>query len=329
MHETSLLPWQHDHSFGQDLAKPGERRTQVVIALTASMMVLEVAAGISYGSMALLGDGLHMASHTVALGVSAFAYAYARRHARDQRFSFGTGKVNALAGFSGALLLGVFAIFMAWESVHRFLNPVPIIFNQAILVAVIGLAVNAMSVLILGVHDHDEDEDADSRHHHDHNLWSAYLHVMADALTSALAIAALLAAKFWGATWMDSLMGVVGAVLVSQWSVGLLRQSGRVLLDVEGPRQIRESIQTAIEACDDNRIADLHIWSIAPGQYTAIVSIVTHQPRSPQYYKDLLSTVGLAHPVVEVHQCPGPDGSHDAKPKHAGVKPAATGSRLH
>jgi cation diffusion facilitator family transporter len=308
MHEASLIPWQHDHTFGQDRVKPGERRTRLVIALTASTMVLEIAAGISYGSMALLGDGLHMASHTVALGVSAFAYAYARRHARDARFCFGTGKVNAIAGFSGALLLGVFAIFMAWESIDRFLNPIPIIFNQAIFVATIGLAVNAVSVLILGVQDHDHETDPD--HHHDHNLWSAYLHVMADALTSGLAIVALLAAKFWGAMWMDPLMGIVGALLVSQWSVGLLWQSGRVLLDVEGPPQLRQAIHTAIENHDDNRIADLHIWSVAPGLYTAIVSIVTHQPRSPQYYKDLLSEVGLTHPVVEVHQCPGEEVLH-------------------
>jgi cation diffusion facilitator family transporter len=308
VHEASLVPWQHEHTFGQDQFKPGERRTQFVIALTSSTMVLEIAAGISYGSMALLGDGLHMASHTVALGVSAFAYAYARRHAHDQRFSFGTGKVNAMAGFSGALLLGVFAVFMAWESIHRFLNPVPIIFNQAILVATIGLAVNAVSVLILGVHDYDH--EGDSHSHDDHNLWSAYLHVMADALTSALAIVALLTAKFWGATWMDPLMGIVGALLVSQWSLGLLQQSGRTLLDVEGPSHLRHAIETAIENRDDNRIADLHVWSIAPGQYTAILSVVTHQPRSPQYYKDLLSSVRLAHLIVEVHQCPDNERSH-------------------
>jgi cation diffusion facilitator family transporter len=311
MHQESLPQWQHDHTFGQDRIKPGERRTQMVIALTASTMLLEITAGLAYGSMALLGDGLHMASHTVALGVSALAYAYARRHARDQRFSFGTGKVNAIAGFSGALLLGVFAAFMAWESIDRFFNPVPIIFNQAILVASIGLAVNALSVLILGVRDHDHD-DGHSRHH-DHNLWSAYLHVMADALTSALAIVALLTAKFWGATWMDPLMGLVGAALVSQWCVGLLRQSGRVLLDVEASPKMREAIRAAIERHDDNRIADLHVWSVGPGLYTAIVSVVTHEPRSPQYYKDLVSPeLDLKHLVVEVHQCPGCGGKVQA-----------------
>jgi len=310
MHEESLLPWQHEHTFGQDEVKPGERRTRFVIALTGSAMLVEIAAGLAYGSMALLGDGLHMASHTVALGISAFAYAYARRHAHDHRFSFGTGKVNAIAGFSGALLLGVFAGFMAWESVERFFNPVPIIFNQAILVATLGLAINAVCVFILGAHHHDHD-DHDEEHDHaddhdDHNLWSAYLHVLADALTSLLAIVALLAAKYWGAAWMDPMMGVVGAALITQWSVGLLRRSGRVLLDVEAPGEIRERLRQAIERHDDNRVADLHVWSVGPGLYTAIVSVVTHHPQPPQHYKDLIaSDLDLVHPVVEVHQCPG------------------------
>ena len=223
MHDDPLHLWEHDHIFGQDQMKSGEQRTLIVIAITATMMVFEIGAGLAFGSMALLADGLHMGSHTVALGITAFAYFYARKHAHDRRFSYGTGKVNALAGFSSAILLAVFALAMVWESVNRFFNPVEIIFNQAIAVAVIGLVVNALSVLILGHNDHEKDHHLSqhSHSHSDHNLRAAYLHVLADALTSLLAIFALSAGKFFGLIWMDPLMGVVGAVLVSRWSWSL------------------------------------------------------------------------------------------------------------
>jgi len=235
MQEDALARWRHEHSFGQDRRRPGESRTQLVIAITATMMVVEIAAGVLFGSMALLADGLHMASHAVALGINAYAYAYARRHAHDASYSFGTGKVNTLGGFTGAVLLAAFAVLMVSESVQRLVTPVPIAFNQAILVAVLGLIVNGASMLILGHHHDEHGQDGDHDHHdhehddhdhehargrHDHNLASAYLHVLADALTSVLAIAALLAAKYFGLTWMDPFMGLVGAALVARWSLG-------------------------------------------------------------------------------------------------------------
>ena len=216
MHSHDTDDWTHEHSFGQEQVQAGERKTIAVILITAIMMVVEIAAGLAFGSMALLADGLHMASHTVAIGIAAFAYIYARRHAFDPRFNFGTGKVNALAGFGSAVLLVIFVLFMAWESVLRFVNPVDIAFNQAIVVAVIGLAVNGVSAVILSqspghdhghghAHDHEHEHDHD-HHHHDHNLRAAYIHVIADALTSLLAIFALLAGKYFGLNWLDPVM---------------------------------------------------------------------------------------------------------------------------
>ena len=305
MHHDNLHHWQHTHAFGQDLKRPGEMRTIIVIAITAVMMVVEITAGIVFGSMALLADGLHMASHAVALGINAFAYIYARRNAHNTKFSFGTGKVNALGGYSGAVLLVLFALLMAAESAGRFVFPVTIEFNQAIFVAVIGLAVNGASVFILG-HRHEptaHEHHPHDHHHHDHNLRSAYLHVLADALTSLLAIFALLTAKYAGLVWMDPLMGIVGAFLVARWSVGLLRTTSAVLLDEQGPESIRTGIRDAIED-DDNRVTDLHLWSIGPNIYGAIISVVAHDPQTPEYYKTLIPPgLGLVHVTVEVHPC--------------------------
>jgi cation diffusion facilitator family transporter len=330
MHEDNLDLWQHDHGFGQEKKRPGEARTIIVIAVTGVMMVVEIAAGIVYGSMALLADGLHMASHAAALSISAFAYIYARRHAHDERYSFGTGKVNALGGFTGAVLLAVFALMMASESVLRLVYPVTIAFNQAIFVAIVGLVVNGASVFILGHkhehghdhegdhepheehddgHEHEEHEHSHSghrhdRHHHDHNLRAAYLHVLADALTSVLAILALLAGKYYGLNWMDPLMGIVGAMLVARWSMGLLHTTGAVLLDRQGPKLLRDAVQRRIEANGDDRVADLHLWSIGPNIYAVELTIVTHDPQPPDHYKRLLPDgLGLAHVSVEVHEC--------------------------
>jgi cation diffusion facilitator family transporter len=311
MHHQNLALWQHGHDFGQGTRRSAERRTLAVIVVTATMMVVEIAAGLFFGSMALLADGLHMASHAAALSISAFAYVYARRHAYDARFSFGTGKANALGGFTGAVLLAVFALLMAGESLNRLIHPVPIAFSQAILVAVLGLIVNGTSMLILGHegHEHHHDEDGDHEHTHphgDHNLRSAYLHVLADALTSLLAIFALLAAKYLDMAWMDPLMGIVGALMVSRWSIGLLRLTSAVLLDRQGPAHIWETVRDSIEGQDDNRVADLHLWSVGPGIYAAIVSVVSHAPRPPGWYKALIpGGLGLVHVTVEVHRCPG------------------------
>ncbi|MFV1967772.1 MAG: CDF family Co(II)/Ni(II) efflux transporter DmeF [Pirellulaceae bacterium] len=320
MHHDNLQHWQHTHAFGQDRKRPGELRTIIVIAVTATMMVVEITTGILFGSMALLADGLHMASHAAALTINAFAYICARRHAHDTTYSFGTGKINALGGFTGAVLLVIFALMMTWESVERIIYPVEIAFNQAIFVAVLGLIVNGASVFILGHHhghdDHEHHEhehhhhhhhhhhhDHDHDHDHDHNLRAAYLHVMADALTSILAIFALLAAKYMGLIWMDPLMGMVGAVLVSRWSLGLLRTTSAVLLDKQGPEEIQTIIKDSIED-DDNRVADLHFWSIGPNIYAVIVSVVAHDPKPPKHYKELIpASLGLVHVTVEVHEC--------------------------
>lgn len=308
MHEHNLQAWQHEHTFDQDQRRPGESKTLIVIAITAIMMVVEISAGILYGSMALLADGLHMASHTVALAITAFAYIYARRHASNRGFSFGTGKVNALGGFTGALVLVIFAVFMVVESIERLLNPVAIVFNQAIAVAVLGLLVNALCAFILGVHDHDHDHDHghhDSHdHHHDHNLTSAYLHVLADALTSVLAIVALVAAKYYGFMWMDPVMGIVGAILIARWSYGLLKTTSAVLLDKQAPKPLREHIKLALEGDDDSRVTDLHVWSIGPNIYSALITVVAHNPATANDYKARLpASLGLVHVTVEVHVC--------------------------
>jgi len=311
-HETGE-PWRHAHLFGQHRVRPGERRTVIVLAITALMMLVEIAAGVAFGSMALLADGLHMGSHAVALGIAVAAYVYARKHADDERFSFGTGKVNALAGFAGAVLLAVFALIMASESVERWIRPVPIAFDRAILVAFVGLVVNGASVLILGgedpghgehEHEHEHENGAHGHHSHaDHNLRSAYLHVLADALTSVLAIVALLSGKLLGAVWLDPFIGIVGAVLVARWSWELVRQSAAVLLDRQAPERVRADITRSIEGAGDERVTDLHVWVIAPGAYAAEIALVTREPRAPGYYKDLLPPeLGLAHVTVEVHR---------------------------
>jgi cation diffusion facilitator family transporter len=310
VHDTCDEANCHDHVFGQDRLRPGERRTRVVIVLTAVTMVLEIGAGVVFGSMALLADGLHMASHTVALGISAFAYSWVRRHARDPLYSFGAGKMNALAGFSGAILLAGFAALMAWESVARIFRPVPVAFTYAIAVAVLGLGVNAASAFVLmragagaRAHDHPHGHE----HHHDHNLRSAYLHVLADALTSVLAIVALAGGAFLGWGFLDPAMGVVGAAIVTRWAAGLLVESGGVLLDRQAPPTVQERIRQAIEARASDRIADLHVWQVAPESWAAIVTVVSTEPLTPDGYRSLLpASLGLAHVTIEVAPCRHP-----------------------
>lgn len=317
MHTESLERWTHDHVFGQDVPRPGERRTLIVVAITAAMMLIEIAVGLSSGSMALLADGMHMASHASALTISALAYYYTRRHAGDKRFNFGTGKINSLAGFASAVMLVGFALVMAWESFGRMVRPVQIGFNQAILVAVLGLAVNGVCLLILKGHDHEhgheEHDEADHHHDHaqDHNLWSAYLHVFADAMTSVFAIAALLAGKYFGLVWMDPLMGVVGAALVAHWCLGLIRSSGRVLLDMDAPAALRSAITSAIEREGDNKVSDLHVWSVGPGIYAAEIGVVASQPLEADAYRRLLPRgLGLVHVTIEAQRCESHAASH-------------------
>jgi len=309
MQHEQLKRWQHSHSFGQDLKRPGESRTLLVIALTFVMMLVEIAAGIAFGSMALLADGLHMGSHTVALGINAFAYVYARRHAHSSRYSFGTGKVNTLGGYTGAVLLAVFAAIMAFESILRLIDPVSIAFDQAIGVAVVGLLVNGVSVFILGVnHDHGhehghshEHHGHGHHHHHDHNLKSAYLHVLADALTSLLAIFTLLIGKYFGAVWMDPVMGIVGAILVALWSLGLLKSTSGILLDEQADEALLETVRSSIEKDASCTVVDLHIWTVAPGIHSAIISVVTTTPRNASFYKERLpDSLSLKHISIEV-----------------------------
>ena len=318
MHTESVERWAHDHTFGQDEKKSAERRTLIVSVVTILTMIVEIGAGIVFGSMALLADGLHMGSHASALAISVFAYRYTRIHAKDARFNFGTGKVSSLAAFASATLLALVALVMAWESIGRLLSPVVIRFNQAILVAVIGLIINGVCLAILGGHgsfngkrgrEHEEDADhvhvhADRHDHHDHNFRSAYLHVLADAMTSVLAIFALLFGKYLRQQWLDPCMGLVGATLVVRWSWGLLRSSARVLLDLQAPDEVLEPIRKSIESEGDNRVSDLHVWSVGPGIYAAEIAIVSSRPRDPDdYYKLLPGDLGLVHVTVETHRC--------------------------
>jgi len=310
MHRDTLSEWQHGHDFAV-LHEQGEKRTQQVLALTAVMMLVEIVAGIAYGSMALLADGWHMGTHVAAFMITVFAYRYARRHASNPDFAFGTGKVSVLGGFASAVTLAVVALVMLAESLQRIFDPHAIHFNEAIAVAVLGLIVNLISAFLLQDHhhhhhDHDHDHGHAHHHHHDHNLRAAYLHVLADALTSLLAIIALVAGKYFGWVWMDPVMGIVGAVVITRWSYGLLRETSPVLLDGSIAVQHREAIRECIEKDADNRVSDLHIWRVGPAHYAVILSLVTHEPRSPAHYKSLLADFhDLAHVTVEVNRCQG------------------------
>ncbi|OSZ64334.1 cation transporter [Sphingomonas sp. IBVSS2] len=270
----------HDHVFLGAAHDANARRTLWVVWLTAVMMVGEIAAGYWTGSMALLADGFHMATHAGALAVAAAAYAYARRHAHSAAYSFGTGKVGDLAGFASAMVLGLIALGIGVESVLRLFEPIRVAFGEATIVAVLGLAVNLASAVLLSgghhhghAHHHDHDHDHDHHHGHDNNLRSAYMHVLADALTSVLAIAALLAGRYLGWAWMDPAMGIVGAVVIARWSWTLMRDTAAVLLDrTDDP--VAMEVRALVEAGGDARIVDLHVWRVGPEARAAIVSVV-------------------------------------------------------
>jgi len=314
MHENSLEPWQKPHNFLATGHQKNARRTTIVLWLTLVTMAAEIAAGHVFNSMALLADGWHMGSHAAALGIAAFAYAYARRHEGNSIYTFGTGKVGDLAAFSSALLLLGIAAFMAFESVGRLLNPVTISYREALWVAAVGLGVNLFSAWMLKddhnhghdhTHGHSHDHDHDHTHHHqDHNLRAAYVHVLTDALTSVLAIAALAAGLIWGLAWMDAAMGIVGAAIIVHWAVKLIGTTARVLLDATPSGDTTAAVKRAIEAEHDNRVADLHIWRVGPGHLAAVVTVVTHHPRAPAHYKALLAGIPcLSHITVEVECC--------------------------
>jgi cation diffusion facilitator family transporter len=286
-----------------------ERKTWAVIALTTAMMVAEIVGGTLFGSLALVADGLHMSTHAGALLIAALAYSFARRHARDPRFAFGTGKVGDLGAFTSAVVLAMIALLIGYEAVERLLSPVPIAFPEAIGVACIGLVVNLASVWLLREephhhHDHTAGHDGDDEHHHrDHNLRAAYVHVLADAATSLMAIAGLSAAWLLGWTWIDALVGMIGAAVIANWSYGLVRSAGRVLLDILPDPRLADRIREALET-DGDRVADLHLWRVGPGHFGVIVSLVTHRPDAPSSYKARLAGIGaLAHVTVEVEAC--------------------------
>ncbi len=303
MHSFTLEKWQHPHSFKVENEK-GERRTLLVIIITVSMMFIEIGAGYLFGSMALLADGWHMGTHAAALSITVFAYSYARRHADNPQYSFSTGKVGVLGGFASAVVLVVIALLMGGESLKRLSVPVQIQFNEAIGVAVLGLAVNLLCAFLLNAgHSHDHDNH-DGDHRHDHNLQAAYLHVLADALTSFLAIFALLTGKHFGWVWMDPLMGIVGALVIIRWSYHLLSSTSKILLDRETVPHLAEKIRTTIEADADNLVADLHVWQVSPHNLSVILTVVTHFPQEPDHYKALLQDfIGEAHITVEVQKC--------------------------
>ena len=324
-HTPKAAKLSHSHH-AVEIHSDNERRTAIVVAITLITMIAEIATGFLSGSMALLSDGWHMGTHAGALGIAVFAYSYSRRHRNDSRYTFGTGKVGVLAAFASAIILGVTGLLIFYESIMRLLNPVNIEFNSAIFVAVIGLMVNLVCALILGGgahehhhnhhHEHQHDHEHDHPHPHedtrnlggeavDHNMRAAFLHVLADALTSVLAIAALIVGKCFGMIWLDALAGLLGGVMIISWSYGLIRRTTRILLDGDVEPEIIDEIRKTIEN-DDNRneVIDLHVWRIGENELAAIVSLVSDNPQQPEYYHAMLKKYrDLIHISVEVTRC--------------------------
>jgi cation diffusion facilitator family transporter len=315
VHTHDLSPWTHPHIFDSG-NRAGERGTRAVVWITALTMVVEIVAGWAYNSMALLADGWHMSSHAVAIGLSAYAYAAARRYAVDPRFAFGTWKIEILGGFASAVFLLVVAALMVLSSLERLVVPQVIHYPEAMAIAAIGLAVNLVSAVILGgAQDHhdghahqDHGAHPHPHHHHDLNLRSAYLHVLADALTSVLAIVALGGGWLYGWSWLDPVMGIVGATLVALWARNLLRDTGKVLLDREMDHPVVDEIREAVENGPDRgetRIADLHVWRVGKNAYSCALSVVTHDASlTPNRVRDWLSVhPEIVHSTIEVHVC--------------------------
>ncbi|MCQ8105182.1 CDF family Co(II)/Ni(II) efflux transporter DmeF [Methylomonas sp. SURF-2] len=315
MHEHQLSNWQHSHNFAR-INRKGERRTKWVLLLTFTTMLVEIVAGMRFHSMALLADGWHMATHVMAFMIAIFAYRYSRIHEQDQTFAFSPAKVGVLGGFASSVALAMVAMMMVAESAERLVSPQTIQFDEAIWVAVAGLVINLLSALLLSDHHHhdhhhehhhpDADHDHHGHHHHDHNLRAAYLHVMADAMTSVLAIVALLAGKYYGWSWLDAVMGFVGAVVILLWAWGLIKETSPVLLDQGIDGHYLRAIQDTLEEDGDCRVSDIHIWRVSPSHYAAIIGLVTQSPKSPAYYKNLLADFAhLNHITVEVNVCAG------------------------
>jgi len=290
---------EHDFLHGQ---AHGERRVYMVLALTVITMVVEIIAGLAFNSMALTADGWHMGTHAAAFGITIFAYRYARRHANNPRFSFGTGKVSVLGGFASAIALGVVAVLMAAESAHRLIDPRDIRFNEAIMVAVVGLVVNLASALLLKEDHHHHDHGHDHGHGHDHNLKAAYFHVLADALTSVTALIALTLGRVYGWAVLDPIMGIVGSLIIARWAFGLLQDTSGILLDGSVAEETRSAIRSAVEDRSACRITDLHVWAVAPGHLAVILAVQSADTCKPEEVKALLAGIPhLLHINVEVH----------------------------
>ena len=307
--KESTIQWEHSHDFGVDNTQ-NKSKVKIVFWLTTVIMILEIAAGTWSGSMALLADGWHMGTHSAAFLIAIFAYSYAKKNADNKSFSFGTGKVNYLGGFASAIALAIVALLMVVESVQRIIEPNNIFFNEAIIVAVVGLIVNIVSAFILKDdhhhhnHSHDHHGDSDHHHHdHDHNMKAAYLHVLADALTSVLAIVALLTGKYLGIIWIDPVMGIVGAIVIFHWSYGLIKESSSVLLDKSVDVATFEKISQTLNE-KHTIINDIHVWKIATTHQAAILSVSSSSPLSTEEYKELLSASlpQLSHVSVEINK---------------------------
>ncbi|MGO3685314.1 MAG: CDF family Co(II)/Ni(II) efflux transporter DmeF [Proteus vulgaris] len=302
--KESTIQWEHSHDFGVDSAQ-NKSKVKIVFWLTTIIMVLEIAAGTWSGSMALLADGWHMGTHSAAFLIAIFAYSYAKKNANNKSFSFGTGKVNYLGGFASAIALAIVALLMILESVQRIIEPNNIHFNEAIIVAVVGLIVNIVSAFILkdDHHHHDHHGDSDHHHDHDHNMKAAYLHVLADALTSVLAIVALLTGKYMGIIWIDPIMGIVGAIVILHWSYGLIKESSTVLLDKSVDVSTFEKISQTLDK-RNTIINDIHVWKIASTHQAAILSVSSPSPLSTEEYKKILSESlpQISHVSVEINK---------------------------
>ncbi len=307
-------PGARSHIFLGEGHERNERRTWMVIALCSVMMVAEIIGGLAFGSIALVADGLHMSTHASALLLAALAYRYARNHVHDERFSFGTGKLGDLAGFTSAIVLAMIAILIGYEAVMRLFWPVAIHFREAIPIAVLGLCVNVVSVLLLGggdhshVHSHGHDhaesdhEHADHHAHRDNNMRAAVVHVLADAAVSVLVIAGLTLALLFRWSWMDPAVGFIGALVIAAWAYTLIRDTGAILLDMNPDRTMTERMRAVIET-DGDRLTDLHVWRVGPGHLAAILSVETRQQRGPDYYQSQLRRFrSLSHVTVEVLQ---------------------------
>lgn len=310
MHRTNSASFQHSHDFVHDFSA-AESRTRIVIGITGAMMVLEITTGLLSHSMALLADGWHMSTHVTAFLITAIAYHFTRRHASDARFSFGTGKIGVLGGFASAVVLSVVALLMAGESIRRIFSPLSIHFNEAIAIACLGLVVNLTCALLLKgghAHAHAGHDHGPTGHHHAHddlNLRAAYLHVLADAFTTLLAIVALTSGKFFGWSWLDPVVGIVGSAVVFSWAYTLLRDTSGILLDLTPAHSdLPQEIRRAVEADGDSIVTDLHIWQVGLGKFAAIVSIAAHEPKSREDYLALFAEhEELVHATIETQQC--------------------------